>query len=58
LVAVPRLLVARDCFDEDEARRSFGFFGDGRSFFVATGFGRDCESGWRGGFRLLRMRES
>jgi hypothetical protein len=58
LVVVPRLLEARDSFGGDEPRTSFDFFGEGRSFFVATGFGRDCESGWRGGFRLLRMRES
>src|SRR2546423_11090375 len=41
----------------DEARgSSFGFFGEGRSFLLAT-FGRNCESGCRGGFRLLRMRQ-
>lgn len=54
MVGFSRLLVARDVFANDEPRTSFGF-GEGRSFFVTTGFGRDCDSGWRAGFRLLRI---
>ena len=51
---LPRFGGAKTIFGFDDARTAVGVFA-GTSFLLAAGLGRDCDSGCRGGFRLLRI---